>query len=127
MINEKYYDGFEGEVEVLFYYYDNKGNQNGFRIWQGYFETLLSGCFLAEPLNTGLLKSYITQEGFYEEKPWKVLDNKTVINELSQFSTSNLEIESLDMIREVEELKNDLVEVVNEAINNQYQVLVDYD
>ncbi len=32
MINEKYYDGFEGEVEVLFYYYDNMGNHNGFRI-----------------------------------------------------------------------------------------------
>ncbi|BCN32274.1 hypothetical protein [Anaeromicropila herbilytica] len=28
MINEKYYDGFE--VEVIFYYYDNKENQNNF-------------------------------------------------------------------------------------------------
>lgn len=57
----------------------------------------MSGCFFAEPLYTGLLKSYITQEGFYEEKPWKILDNKTVINELNQFNTSNLEIESLDI------------------------------
>ena len=98
MINEKYYKGFEGEVEIVLYYFAEDGEKNGWKLWEGYFENLLSGCFGNEIKNTGLLDSYVTHEGFYDEKPWKIKDISTAICEIGQFEKENVVTESSNML-----------------------------
>lgn len=127
MINEKYYKGFEGEIEIVLYYFGEDGEKNGWKLWEGYFENLLAGCFGNEIKNTGLLDSYVTHEGFYDEKPWKIKDIFTAICEIGQFEKENVVTESSNMLLTLEEIKNDLLQFLEAAINNNNEVFVDYD
>jgi hypothetical protein len=129
MINEKYYQGFEYEVEVVIYYLSFTGEKVGWKIWVGYFETLLSGCFFVGISDSGILGSWTSHEGFFDEKPWKVKNNSTVIFELKQFAFEKTEIESESnhMYQVTLKLYEDLLKFFEDAEKNQYEVFIEYD
>ena len=131
MINEKYYKGFEYEVEIVIYYLSNDNEKVGWKIWNGYFETLLSGCFFKGYSDKGILSSWNSDNGFYDEKPWAIKDTSAVIHELMQFSTNNFETTSEPgsdpLIRAVSELKEDLLLFFEDASENNSVVFIESD
>jgi hypothetical protein len=131
MIDEKYYKGFEYEIEVIIYYLLDGGEKKGWKIWEGYFETLFSGCYFKGYSDTGILSSWNEHIGFYDEKPWAIKDNSTVVHELIQFSTDNIETTSEpgsdSLIQAVSELKEDLLLFFKNASENKWVVFIEYD
>lgn len=127
MISEKYYDGFENEVEVVIYYYDSNNNKLGIKIWEGYFENLLSGCFNGNANTGGLMESYITHEGFYDEKPWEIKNIQTAIYELERFDEGNVETENINIINIVKQIRGDLISLMKEALKNNISIYIEYD
>lgn len=123
MVNEKYYKGFEGEKEVAVY----NDLKSGFEIWEGYFETLMSGCDLTNLKEGGLLYSYVTRNGFYEEETWKIPNLELVLREIESFEPNIAEIESAEMIVEIENLKKDLICFINETRDKGLSIYVQYD
>ena len=127
MINTKYFDGFETEPYIIIYYF-NYNVKYSIQIWQGYFEILLEGCYKKIFKDDGLLLSYITTTGFYEQEIFKIKNLKTVINELNDFNENNIEhsYELNNLIKQVIELKNDLIYFFNVAINLGKEVFIEY-
>lgn len=123
MINKKYYEGFEGEKEVKIY----NDSETGFEIWDGYFETLMSGCDTINLNEGGLLYSYVTREGFYEEEMWKMPNPELAIKELESFQANNAETESKEMVFEVEYLRKDLLFFMKSSQDEGLNIYVRYD
>ena len=125
MIETKYIQGFEEEGEV-FGYSANKADNRGLRIWEGYFENLLSGCYSEHFQPGGLMECYCNQNGFYEESPWKIKNLKVAINDLEGFKADNVETTIPEMKKTVLALKDELVSFIKEALENKREVLIEY-
>ncbi|WP_312071751.1 hypothetical protein [Anaerotignum propionicum] len=97
MIDESFYDGYEGVNEVVVYY-NQDSDKIGFKIWNGYFVNLLSGCYNIEIHTDGLLICYQNQDGFYEEQGWRIKNIDVVISELENYSDNHIESQSSVML-----------------------------
>lgn len=126
MINDKYYNGYEGETEVLFYYNQND-QKNGLRIWNGYFENLLIGCYDKIIRDDGILICYQSQIGFYDESEWKIRSIETVISELKRYKENNNQSKNLDILLETRALRNDLIELLQQAKLHNKDAYIVYD
>lgn len=123
MLNEKYYEGFEGEPEVKIYTKEN----TGFRCWIGYLENLFSGCYNAQIAKDGLLHCYQTCEGFYEEETWRLPNISMAIEELKLFDEKRADITSYDILQQTKFLKEDLLAFLDTARVKNFQIYVEYD
>lgn len=69
MINNKLFDGYEGEAELTF-----TANENKLIIWNGYFETILDNLLDCEVEKRGIITEYFAHEGWYDDSPWLIED-----------------------------------------------------
>lgn len=72
MINEKYYDGFEGDEEIFFRLYVQGEEVESLGIWGGYFSSIIK---LISPRKDGwygLAYYYHLNIGWYDEENWEV-------------------------------------------------------
>lgn len=127
MINENYYKGFEGEKDLDIYYYQEDGEKTGLKIWDGYFELLLSACWLGQVSKGGLLECYADREGFYEEKPWRISNIDVVIKELLQYSPEFEKDISLSMKETLSVLQKDLLMLLDFAVLHNKDIYIDFD
>ena len=67
MLNNKYYDGYEGEERIKIWFEDDNSEEIGFIIWNGFFNTILEGCFYSDFQKNGIIECYYNQNGFYDE------------------------------------------------------------
>lgn len=126
MIDESFYDGYEGENEVVVYY-NQDSEKIGFKIWNGYFDNLLSGCYDAEIHTDGLLICYQNQDGFYDEQEWRIKNLDVVISELKKFSNNQVESQSSEILSTLPIIKDKLVTLLENAKKSEKSVYIDYD
>jgi len=126
MIDESFYEGYEGENEVVVYY-NQDGEKSGFKIWNGYFDNLLSGCYGTEIHTDGLLICYKNQNGFYDEQGWRIKNLDVVISELENFSDNKVESQSSEMLSMLPIIKDKLVTLLEDAKKYEEIVYIDYD
>ncbi|AOR23490.1 hypothetical protein [Clostridium taeniosporum] len=125
MINNKYYDGLEGEPEVVIYFKEK--DKEGFRIWIGYFEYLLGASISGEVKIGGILESYINQDGWYDESEWRIEELQQAIFELEQFNIEKIESKEDSIIETVSNIQKDLVKFLKNALKNSHLVCIDYE
>jgi hypothetical protein len=126
MIDESFYDGYEGVNEVVVYY-NQDSDKIGFKIWNGYFVNLLSGCYNIEIHTDGLLICYQNQDGFYEEQGWRIKNIDVVISELENYSDNHIESQSSVMLTMLSIIKEKLITLLEEAKKSEKIVYIDYD
>lgn len=103
MIDNRFYEGFDGEAEVSFV-----ADANRLVIWNGYFETILSSLLDCGLEKKGILKEYFNLEGWYDDSPWIIEDVPLTISQLKSFDINKVRQTSL---------KEDLEEIVKTIIS----------
>ncbi|MFP7492964.1 hypothetical protein SFC66_04170 [Terribacillus saccharophilus] len=104
MINTAFYDGFEGEPELIL------ANENKkLIIWNGYFESILDALLTSDSEKAGILKEYYYHEGWYDDSPWIIPDLSLTIEQLNHFDINKVE--------QSDNIKNVLPVLVKSIIN----------
>ncbi|WP_321386940.1 hypothetical protein [uncultured Enterococcus sp.] len=103
MIDNRFYEGFEGETEISFV-----ANDNRLIIWNGYFETILNILLDCKLEKQGILKEYFNVEGWYDDSPWLVDDVPFTVSQLKNFDITKVRQASI---------KDDLEKVVKTIIS----------
>jgi len=97
MIDNKFYEGFEGEAELSFIADGNK-----LIIWNGYFDTILDHLLDCNLEKKGILKEYFHHEGWYDDSPWLIKDKSLIIEQLKCFNINKINQTSMkDSLEEV--------------------------
>lgn len=120
-INEKYYNGFEGESEIIFSLIENDITIEKIGIWDGYFNAIME---LVEPEEngwTGLAYYYHLYTGWYEEENWLIPNVLEAYKQLSNIDASEL------VYREEKEVLFLIVDVLKHAVENNGKVFIVYD
>ena len=110
-LNRKYYDGFDPEPEINIYC----APDDGLKIWEGYFETLLSGCYQAYKSEDGLLSPYCHVDGYYDEEEWLLPSIETAILEIKAYDLNKTATDSELLLEPVSELQKDLLQFLEKA------------
>lgn len=118
MIDNKYYDGFEGEPRIVFF-----NDYNKFIMRNGYFEIILASLLDTNLEKEGLLEEYYNHEGWYDDSPWMIPDISLTIRQLKQFN--------LNKVEQSENIKDVLPELVQEIIkfieSSSERIWIEYD
>ena len=126
MIDNKYYKGFEDEKEVTIYYVDFRGRKEGFSSWDGYFDTLIDGCFSLNYSSNGLIK-YFNELNNITESPWKIPNLSVAINEIKGYRREKIASYSPHMIKCCEEVRQKLLSLLETAQAEGLDVYIEYD
>lgn len=120
-VDERYYDGFEGEPEMMFTLLKNNGEKREFGIWDGYFVSIIEK--VQPRINgwTGLAYYYHLDIGWFEESPWLV---KNILESYEQLK--EIDINSLEEDEDKEVLEKIMV-MFKEAIENDEKVYISYE
>ena len=120
-INEEYFEGFEGEAEILLTIEKIPGKTESIGIWSGYFDSIIEKI---QPINgywTGLAYYYHLDIGWYEESPWQVDNLKEAYEQLAE-----IDKESLEYPQE-KEILGIILSMFKEAIENGYKIYISYE
>lgn len=122
-MNEKYYVGFETEPGIAVFC----SPFHGMKIWEGYFELFLSGCYTLLVKNDGILFSYQTRSGFYDEDNWVIPNLETAIEEIAAFRTHEVESGDFDISKILLELQMDFINFLQDsnALNKEVYIICD--
>lgn len=84
MINERYYEGFEGNEEILLrlYVHDKELEQLG--VWSGYFNSIVETIKPQKDKWTGIAYYYYLDIGWYDEENWVVPDLRLFYEQLME-------------------------------------------
>ncbi|MEK5502040.1 hypothetical protein [Bacillus sp. FSL M8-0168] len=118
MLNTKFYDGFEGEPELVL-----SDGENKLVIWNGYFETLLDSLLDNNIEKEGIIKEYFYQEGWYDDPRW-MIDVHLTINQMKNFDVNKLDT-SDGFKKEIVELVREIIHFLQNAKNKS--VVIEYD
>ena len=127
MIDNTYNKGFEGEIDVEIYYVNDTQEKVGYRLWDGYFENILSGAYYENHKDDGLLDSYCLHKGWYDETPWKLENINSAIEELNNYDEKKLEPELEHMYGMLRIILNAIKELFKECKSNMKDIYIDYD
>ena len=117
MINNTFYQGFEGEGEICF-----TSGENKLAVWEGYLGTILESVLRTTKEIGGMLEAYCKREGWYDWEPWLIEDVALAIRQLSYFDRQDPELP----------IWKDDLEEVNEAIvsflqnNKNKEIFIEY-
>ena len=119
--DEKYFEGFEGEAEIIFCLEKPNSEKHEFGIWKGYFNGIMSQ---TKPKNgrwTALAYYYHLLKGWYEESPWQVENLKEAYEQLAEIDKNNLAYPEEKEILEI------ILDMFREAIENNYKMYISYE
>ena len=120
-IDERYYNGFEGEPELVFTLLKKNGEKNAFGIWDGYFDSIIKKVEPQKEGWTGLAYYYHLDIGWFEESPW------LVENMLESFEQLNeIDVNSLEM-NEDKKILSIIKALFQEAIDNDGKIFISYE
>lgn len=120
-VNEKYYNGFEGEPKITFCLVENNIVIEEIGIWDGYFNEIMN---LIQPEDagwTGLAYFYHLYTGWYEEDNWLIPNILEVYYQLSNINSNEL------INKEEKEVLNLILNLLKYAIDNNSKVYIVYD
>lgn len=105
---DNYYEGFEGNPEIDIYTF-SENEKVGIEMWDGYFDEIMRA---VQPVNDewhSLAYYYNLYEGWYDESPWKIPDNKEALEQFESINNSTLDTVSQEILTKIIELlKNNL-------------------
>ena len=90
MVNEKYYEGYEGNEEIYFRLFINKREVESLGVWGGYFSAIVK---LIPPQKEGWIGFpyyYHLNSGWYDEENWNVPDIDLFYKQLQKIDKSKL-------------------------------------
>ena len=119
--DERYYEGFEGEPEMIFTLLKNNGERRAFGIWDGYFVTIIEKVQPRTNGWTGLAYYYHLDIGWFEESPWLVQNLLESYEQLKEIDISSLEND------EDKEVLKKIMVMFKEAIENNEKVYISYE
>lgn len=123
MIDNIYFKGYEGEGEVDIWYEQNN-KKNGLRIQEGFFETILDGCYNSNYNIGGLIDCYCNKDGFYDEK-WIIRNLAVVIRELQGFNENKIHTNDTEIILMSKKIINKIILLINESISNELDIFIE--
>lgn len=89
-MNERYYEGYEGDEEICFRLFVNKEEVESIGIWGGYFSTIIE---LIPPQKegwVGFTYYYHLNTGWYDEENWNVPDIHLFYEQLQEIDENML-------------------------------------
>lgn len=126
MLNNKYYDGYEGEERIKIWFEDDNSEEIGFIIWHGFFNTILEGCFYSDFQKNGIIECYYNQNGFYDEI-WEMIHPEIVLEELRRFNDNSLDTQNKEIIVIVKEVIGQLISLINAAVSKKEKIYIEYE
>ncbi len=126
MLNNKYYDGYEGEERIKIWFEDDNSEEIGFIIWNGFFNTILEGCFYSDFQKNGIIECYYNQNGFYDEI-WEMIHPEIVLEELRRFNDNSLDTQNKEIIVIVKEVIGQLISLINAAVSKKEKIYIEYE
>lgn len=115
-----YYLGFEGEPEIRFMYISSDNTRFSIKMWEGYFDTIMSYIQPTTVGEKGLIYYYHTHAGWYDHSPWKILDILVVISELQSIDKTLLDQICLSIL-------NDMYHLALQAKKEATYIWITYD
>lgn len=125
MLNNKHYEGYEGEEKVKIWHEENS-KEIGFVIWAGFFNTILEGCFHSDFQKNGIIECYYNQDGFFDEI-WEMKQPEIVLKELSGFNETSLDTQNEEIIVIAKEIIGELVSLISEAVSKKEKIFIEYE
>lgn len=119
VINEKFYNGYEGEPSIIFAYKKNNSNYK-FVIWEGYFDEIMKSIKPGDDGWKGLALCYHMYTGWYEEDDWRIENLQDAYQQYQSIDTELLSESSKEVL-------NKICEILIDAINNKYNVYISID
>ena len=120
-IDEEYYNGFEGEPEMIFTLVKSNGEKKEFGIGEGYLNTIIKKVKPKENGWTGLAYYYHLYIGWYDESPWLVQD---IMESYEQLKEIDAEVFEDD---EDKAVLMKIISMFKEAIDNDEKVYITYE
>lgn len=90
MIDRTYYEGFEGDREIIFTLSVPNGETKSYGIWDGYFDCIIESIKPTGPVWDGFLYHYHLVDGWYDEDDWQVPDLKLYYKQLLDIDENQL-------------------------------------
>lgn len=115
-----YYIGFEGEPEIRLMYSSSDKTRFLIRMWEGYFDTIMSYIQPTAKQEKRLSYYYHTHTGWYDHSPWKIPDISVVMDELQDIDKTLLDQISLDIL-------NDMYNLLLQAKKEKQFIWITYD
>ena len=109
-----YYQGFEGEPEIIF---KKEDNDEILVIWEGYFDQIMCAIEPSPIGWTGAAYYYNMHLGWYEESPWEIKD---LCGMLAQFKS--IKRDRLPTI--AAEILEILCDKIANAINKEFRIFI---
>ena len=120
-INDKYYDGFEGEPKITFCLMENGLILEAVGIWGGYFNAIIRLVRPEEKGWTGLAYFYHLYIGWYEEDNWLIPNISEAYGQLANIDANKLEYQ------QEKEVLIIIVNLLERAIKSNLEVSIIYD
>ena len=120
-INEKYYEGYEGDPNMLFCRTENDIPVEKINIWDGYFDFIMSLVQPEEEGWTGLAYFYHLIIGWYEEENWLIPNIAEAYGQLEKLNPEELPY------REAKEVLALLLNMLKRAMDTNGKVYIMYD
>ena len=121
ILDEKYYDGYEGEPEITFTLLKKDGEKEQIGIWDGYFNAIMKKIKPKEEGWTALAYYYNLYTGWYDKSPWPIENLEEAYEQLTEINK-----ESFEFIEEREVLII-ILNMLREALDNNYEAFISYD
>ncbi len=88
--NSDFYNGYEGEPEIVIIRTENGDSEYVLSLWSGFFDEIMNLIKPEEKGWNGLAYYYHMEEGWYEKSPWELLDIKDAISQLEKINVVEL-------------------------------------
>lgn len=125
MLDKKYCEGYEGEEQIKIWCEEGY-EENGLLVWNGFFNTILEGCFKPEFQKGGIIECYYNHDGFYDEK-WEMNFPHVVLDELKAFDENVLDTKNQGIIKIAKEIIEKLISFIDTAISKNAKVYIEYE
>ena len=119
-LDEKYYHGFEGEPEIIFSLVIQNGEKRELGIWIGYFDKIMRQIKPKEGRWTSLAYFYHLYIGWYDESPWLIENLVEAYEQLNEIDHSNLTSKDKEVLETI-------LNLLIDAIDNNFKVFISYD
>lgn len=121
-IDERYYNGFEGEPEIIFIISNNGTEYKRVGFWDGYFNDMLREVKPTDEGWTGIAYYFhvgmFEKEQWLEDKPWHISNLPSVLYQLQTIKRDKIEWQETINVLDL------LIDLIKKAIENNEEISI---
>lgn len=103
---DNYYEGYEGNPEIDIYTF-SENEKVGIEMWDGFFDNIMRAIQPIEGEWQSLAYYYHLYEGWYDESPWKIPNNKNALIQFESIDSSRLDRVTQEILAKIIKLLRD--------------------